>query len=78
MRLLPTEQTKGRCDSLPAPANESTDPRIVSADMTDRGIIVTFADGKCALYTSSFLRGKFLYAEIIPEDEQANSVNRQH
>jgi hypothetical protein len=42
----------------------------VTADTTERGIIVTFADGKCALYTASFLYAKLLYAEIIPDDTE--------
>jgi hypothetical protein len=45
-------------------------PRVISADWTDRGIIVTFEDGKCAPYTSSYLYGKLLYAEIIPDDDE--------
>jgi hypothetical protein len=47
----------------------STEPLIISSDMTSRGIIVTFADGKCALYTASFLYGTLRYAEIIPDDD---------
>jgi hypothetical protein len=45
--------------------NASTAPRVVSADTTDRGIIVTFADGKCALFNASFLYAKLVYAELI-------------
>ena len=54
--------------------NASTAPRIESADTTDRGIIVTFADGTCALFTASFLYAKLLDAEIIPNDDEDESA----
>ena len=69
-------QTKGRIRLLSYVQDRLYRSRVVSADVTDRGIIVTFADGKCALYTSSFLHGETgsHAAMIVPLDEAENGI----
>jgi hypothetical protein len=47
--------------------SELPDSRIVSTDRTDRGVIITFADGKSALYPNSLLRAVYLKAEILSD-----------
>jgi hypothetical protein len=56
--------------------NTSTAPRIISVDRTSRGIIVTFEDGKCALYAASFLYSKLPYAETVYNDEVEDDEDR--
>lgn len=47
-----------------------TDSRIISADRTSNGIIVTFEDGKCALYSTTLLHAMFSQAqELLDSDE---------
>lgn len=64
--------------------SEPADSRIVSVDKTDRGVIITFADGKSALYPNSLLRAVYLKAEIVSDwkvdpsisaDDDCNSRN---
>jgi hypothetical protein len=47
-------------------------PRIVSSERTSTGIVVTFADGRCAFYSASILDAAFSQAEDLtnlPADE---------
>jgi hypothetical protein len=57
--------------------SEPNDSRIVSADRTDRGVIVTFADGKSALYPDSLLRAVYLKAEILSDWKVDQSISAE-
>jgi hypothetical protein len=46
-------------------------PHVISADRISRGVVITFDDGKCALYSSDLLRGTFPQAEELKETELA-------
>jgi hypothetical protein len=47
-----------------------TDSRIISADRTSSGIIVTFEDGKSAIYSATLRRAMFSQAqELLDFDE---------
>jgi hypothetical protein len=44
-------------------------PRIISADRLADSIIVTFEDGRCAIYSASLLYAAFPHAEEVVESE---------
>jgi hypothetical protein len=48
------------------------EPCVIFADRWDRGIIITFADGKCALYSASLLHGTFPQAEELKAEAWLN------
>ena len=47
-------------------------PRVVSAERLEKGVIITFDDGKCAVYPTSLLLAIFPNAEEIidPDPEE--------
>ena len=45
-----------------------SDPRVLSADRTDNGVVVVFDDGKCAFYSALLLHATLPQAKEIPED----------
>jgi hypothetical protein len=47
-----------------------TDSRIISVDRTSSGIIVTFEDGKCALYSTTLLRAMFSQAQELLDSDK--------
>jgi hypothetical protein len=47
-----------------------TTPRIVSADRLDGGIIVTFADDRCALYSAALLSEIFARARDLTDEPE--------
>jgi len=46
--------------------NRPLHPRIVEAERMEDGVIITFDDGKCAVYPASLLY------DVLPEAEAAN------
>jgi hypothetical protein len=44
-------------------------PRVVSAERLEKGVIITFDDGKCALYSASLLHATFPQAEQVSEKD---------
>jgi hypothetical protein len=46
-------------------------PRITAAERGSRGILITFADGRCAFYSAALLDSMFPHAEQIPEEDDA-------
>jgi hypothetical protein len=46
----------------------SVEPRIVEAERTASGLLITFQDGETALYSPRLLWSMFEMAEKIPED----------
>jgi hypothetical protein len=45
-------------------------PRVVEAERMDNGVIITFDDGKYAIYPASLLYATFAKAEQSKEDAQ--------
>ena len=43
------------------------EPRVVSAEKLSRGVVITFDDGKSALYSASLLHETFPQAEELKE-----------
>jgi hypothetical protein len=43
--------------------------RILSADKTETGVLITFDDGQCALYSASLLFSQLCYAESVTEPD---------
>ena len=43
-------------------------PRILSAERLNGGVIITFDDGKCAVYSASLLHTTYPYAEYVCTD----------
>jgi hypothetical protein len=43
------------------------EPRVISADRLSKGIVITFDDGKSALYSASLLRRTLPQAEQLDE-----------
>jgi hypothetical protein len=55
----------------------SSDATIESADVQDNGVILTFGDGKFALYSGALLRSVFGQAEELhgtTEDAEADAT----
>ena len=50
-------------------------PCVISADRIGRGVVITFDDGKCALYSSDLLRRMFLQAEELTETDLAEPTS---
>lgn len=46
------------------------DPRIISCDRMDSGIVVSFDDGKTALYSAALLRAALPQARVMPSDSE--------
>ena len=46
----------------------SSGPRIVHAERLEGGIIITFDDGKCAVYSDSLLQDTYFQADELYED----------
>jgi hypothetical protein len=46
-----------------------TDPRIISADRMDGGVVISFDDGKTALYPATLLRA------MLPQAKQMNDAD---
>jgi hypothetical protein len=54
------------------------EPRIISVDRLSGSVVITFADGKSALYSASLLHGTLLQAEELEEGIWLNeSENRR-
>jgi hypothetical protein len=49
--------------------NSSKEPRIVSAERLDGGIIVHFSDGRSAIFSASLLLSMREQAENVPEPD---------
>lgn len=47
---------------------ELTEPRVIEAERAASGVLITFNDGSCALYSAGLLRDVFGMAEEIPDD----------
>jgi hypothetical protein len=45
-------------------------PRIVYAERLNDGVIITFDDGKCAVYSASLLYANFPQAQEVIETEE--------
>ncbi len=49
-------------------------PRIINAERLDGGVIITFNDGKCAVYSASLLHAKLTEAtevdELVADDSE--------
>jgi hypothetical protein len=48
-------------------------PRVLSADRASGGVIITFDDGKCAVYSASLLHATLGQAELIPDESLNDS-----
>jgi hypothetical protein len=46
------------------------EPRIVSCDRMDNGIVVSFDDGKTALYSAALLHATLPQARAMPSDSE--------
>jgi hypothetical protein len=46
-----------------------TEPRIVAADRLGKDVIITFDDGKSAVYSASLLQAIFTQAQEVDEEE---------
>jgi hypothetical protein len=46
------------------------DPRIISCDRMDSGIVVAFDDGKAALFSPALLYATFSQARAMPSDSE--------
>jgi hypothetical protein len=49
-------------------------PRVISADTLKRGVVITFDDGKRALYSSDLLHGSFPQAEELKETDSLSEI----
>jgi hypothetical protein len=47
-------------------------PHIIDVERVDGGIIITFDDGKCAVYSASLLRAIFSKADEFNESDFLN------
>ena len=47
-----------------------TDPRILSTEKYENAVLVTFEDGRCALYSASLLHATLPQAEQLWDDEK--------
>jgi len=47
-----------------------TPTRIVCAERMTDGIVVTFEDGKCAIFSTAFMYANLRYAEAITEKNE--------
>jgi hypothetical protein len=43
-------------------------PRVTYAERLNGGVIITFDDGKCALYSAALLHETFTQAENVPDE----------
>ena len=57
------DERPGSCDPFPMETNPT--PRVISADRIDGGLIITFDDGRCAVYSASLLLTTFAQAEEV-------------
>jgi hypothetical protein len=57
------DERPGSCD--PFPIGTNSNPRVISADRIDGGLIITFDDGRCAVYSASLLFDTFAQAEEV-------------
>jgi len=48
--------------------DDKTIPRIIEALRMSNGVIITFADGKCALYKAALLHAMFPNADELIQD----------
>lgn len=44
------------------------EPRILAADRLMKGVIITFDDGQCAVFSASLLHAALPQAELLPDD----------
>ena len=51
--------------------------RVRSAERVSRGLIITFDDGKCALYSAALLRDAFPQAEELTETDWTSADDTQ-
>jgi hypothetical protein len=49
-------------------------PRVISVDSFERGVVIAFDDGKCALYSSDLLHGTFPQAEELKETDWLSEI----
>jgi hypothetical protein len=50
------------------------DPRIVSVDRMDNGAVVSFDDGKTALYSAALLYATLPQARAMPSDSETPPI----
>ena len=51
------------------------DPRIVHVERLDGGVIITFDDGKCAVYSAALLYATFPQADEVDESALDGSLD---
>jgi hypothetical protein len=49
-----------------------TVPRVAETQRMDGGVIITFDDGKCAIYSAALLRATFSQAKEVKESDSGD------
>ena len=57
--------------------NTSPQLQILYAERMMNGIVISFSDGKSALYSGSLLRSMFHHAQEIPQDDPGKYFDSQ-
>jgi hypothetical protein len=54
----------------------SADPRIISCDRMGSGIVVSFDDGRSALYSAALLYATLHQARVLPSEAEADWLSQ--